>query len=165
MAKYAENTTVTVERSQAEIQGLIQRYGARKYASGYDEDTRLAVIQFEMTGRRVMFRLHLPDIDDDRFALDGRGRERSQTAWANAYDQECRRLWRSLLLVIKAKLESVESGVESFEEAFLPQIVIPGTGQTYGQFAVPQIAAVYEHGELPPMLPGLSDVRQLGSGR
>jgi hypothetical protein len=165
MARYAENTTVTIERSQAEIQGLIQRYGARKFASGYDDDARLAVIQFEMTGRRVMFRLHLPDIDEDRFALDGRGRARSQTAWANAYDQECRRLWRSLLLVIKAKLESVESGVETFDEAFLPQIVIPGTGQTYSEYSLPQIAAVYERGELPPMLPGLSDIRALGPGR
>jgi len=164
MARYAENTTVPIERSQAEIQGLIQRYGARKFASGYDEDARLAVIQFEMTGRRVMFRLSLPNLDDERFAVDARGRQRSHSAWTNAYDQECRRLWRSLLLVIKAKLESVESGVESFEEAFLPQIVIPGTGQTYGEYAVPQIAAVYEHGDLPPMLPGLSNVRALSSG-
>ena len=161
MARYAETTTVAVERSQAEIQKLIQRYGARKCVSGFDEDARMAAIQFEMHDRRVAFRLKLPDINEDRFAYDGRGRERSQSAWDSAYDQECRRLWRSLLLVIKAKLESVESGVESFEEAFLPQIIVPGTGgQTYGEFAVPQIAESYRTGQLPALLPGLPDGRR-----
>jgi hypothetical protein len=167
MARYAETTTVPVSRSQAEIQSLIRRYGARKFVSGFDEDVRIAAIQFEMHGRRIAFRLRLPDSNDDQFRYDGRGRERSTSAWENAYQQECRRLWRSLLLVIKAKLESVESGVETFEEAFLPQIVLPGTdGQTVGEFAVPQLEIAYQRGTLPAMLPGVTerDVLALGSG-
>lgn len=153
MARYAENTTVSVERTQAEIQRLIQRYGARNVAHATNDDARQAAIQFEMHDRRVSFRLQLPD--PANFRRDSRGRQRTQSAWQNAYDQECRRLWRSLLLVIKAKLESVESGVESFEEAFLPQIMIPGAGgQTYGDFAIPQIAESYRTNSLPALLPG-----------
>jgi hypothetical protein len=153
MARYAEGTTVSVEKSQAEIQALIRRYGARRFASGYDEDSGTAVIQFEIHGLRVMFRLQLPDSTDDQFRLDGRGRARTQAAWESAYEQECRRMWRSLVMVIKAKLESVESGIETFEEAFLPQIVVPGSGgQTFGQMAVPQIAESYRTGDLPPLL-------------
>lgn len=160
MTRYAEATTVTVEKSKAELEALIKRYQARKVMTGYDEDQRLAVIQFEMRDRRVMFRLRLPAPGADEFQYDGRGYQRSSAAATKAYEQEERRLWRSLLLVIKAKLESVDSGIESFEEAFLSQLVIPGTGGTYGDFAVPQIAHVYATGELPAMLPALGPGRQ-----
>lgn len=162
--RYAEKTTVTVERSEAEIKALVNRYGARKYMSGTDEDAGLSIIQFEMQDRRVLFRLQLPTEDAEDFLYDGRGRRRTDTQVRNAYEQECRRLWRSLVITIKAKLESVESGIEGFEEAFLPQIVIPGAGgRTYGEFALPQIAQVYERGQLPSLLPGV-DMPALGSG-
>ncbi len=167
MARYAEGTTVPVERSRAEIEALVARYGARKFASGYDEDARLAVVQFELNDRRILFRLHLPDPADREFTHDGRGRQRTALQRDNAYQAECRRLWRSLVLVLKAKLESVESGVESFDSAFLAQLVLPNTaGRTYGDIALPQIAHVYATGELPPLLPGVDPgVLQLGAGR
>lgn len=168
MARYAESTTVTVEKSKAEIEQVVKRFGARKLATGYDEDAGVAVIQFEVRDRRVLFRLTIPDWEDEQFLWDGRGYERKDAARLSAHAQEERRLWRSLYLVIKAKLESVESGIESFEEAFLPQIVIPGAdGRTYSDFAVPQIEHVYRTGQLPSLLPGVapSDLRQLESGR
>lgn len=167
MARYAEGTTVPVERSRAEIEALVARYGARKFASGFDEDARLAVVQFELNDRRVLFRLHLPDPTSRAFTHDGRGRQRTAAQQENAYQAECRRLWRSLVLVLKAKLEAVESGVEAFEEAFLAQLVIPGAGgRTYGDFALPQIAHVYATGDLPPMLPGVDPgVLRLGGGQ
>lgn len=161
--RYAEKTTVPVERSEAEIKTLVQRYGARKFMSGTDEDAGLSIIQFEMRDRRVLFKLQLPSENDPAFRYDGRKRRRTDTQVRAAYEQECRRLWRSLVITIKAKLESVESGIESFEEAFLSQLVIPGAGmKTYGEYALPQIAHVYESGELPALLPG---IRELGSGR
>lgn len=165
MTRYAEGTTVPVERSEAEIKRLVARYGARRYATATDEDAGVAVIQFEMHDRRVLFRLQLPG--ESGFRLDGRGRERSDTARRNAYEAECRRMWRALVITIKAKLESVESGIETFESAFLAQIVIPGAGgRTYGEFALPQIAAVYETGQLPALLPGIepAELPALGDG-
>lgn len=148
---YAEDTKVTIGASQAEIQRLIQRYGAKRYATAYDEDSRTAVIQFDAEGLRVMFRLTLPHPDD--FTYDTADRKRTAEARRNAYDKECRRLWRALALVIKAKLESVESGIESFEEAFLPQLLIPGSGgQTFSEFAVPEIRESYRTNTLPPLL-------------
>lgn len=153
MSRYASRTTVPVERSEAEIKATLQRYGARRFMSGTDEDAGLSVIQFEMHDRRVMFRLQVPPVD--AFATDRAGRQRSATAARNAWEQEQRRLWRALLITIKAKLESVESGIETFEEAFLPQIVLPGPGmRTYGDVAVPQIAEVYATGHLPALMDG-----------
>lgn len=164
MSRYAEGTEVPAERSRAEIERIISRYGATRFAYGWDAGT--IVIQFEMRDRRVLFRLALPDPDDRAFRLTSQGRARSESARQSAYEQAVRQRWRALALVIKAKLESVESGIESFEEAFLPQIVLPG-GMTVGGFVVPQIAAAYERAALPALLPGLSagDVPALGSGR
>ena len=167
MARYAESTTVTVEKSKAEIEQIVRKYGAQKFASGYDEDTGTAVIQFEMRDRRDFFRLTIPDANDGQFRRDGRGYARTDAARIRAHAQEERRLWRALFMVIKAKLESVESGIESFEEAFLSQLVIPGAGgRTYGDYAIPQIAHVYATGTLPPLLPGIepNDIPALGPG-
>ena len=46
--------------------------------------------------------------------------------------KETRRRWRCLLITIKAKLECIETGIETFEEAFLAHIVTE-TGQTIYQ--------------------------------
>jgi hypothetical protein len=73
-------------------------------------------------------------------------------ASSKRYDQECRQRWRALLLVIKAKLEAVESGIACFEEEFLAHIVLPN-GQQVGQWLRPQLAFAYERGNMPPMLP------------
>ena len=165
MARFAEGTTVPVERSRAEIEALITRYGARKFASGWDDESGLAVIQFEMLDRRIQFRLHLPDPQSRELTHDGRGRQRTAVQRENAYQAECRRLWRSLVLVLKAKLESVESGVETFEQAFLANVVLPG-GMTVGDYLAPQIAESYRTGQLPPMLPGVDpSVLALGRGQ
>lgn len=165
MARYAEGTTVSIESSQAEIARLISRYGARKYASGFDEDAHLAVIQFEAHDRRVQFRLHMPNPSSREFTHNARGQKRTDTQTGNAYQAECRRLWRSLVMVIKAKLESVESGIETFEQAFMANVVLPG-GMTVGEFMSPQIAESYRTGQMPPMLPGVDpSVLALGRGQ
>jgi hypothetical protein len=63
-----------------------------------------------------------------------------------------RRLWRALLLAIKAKLEVVESGLAIFEEEFLSNIVMPD-GCTVGEHARPWIAEAYETGRVKGLLP------------
>lgn len=54
-----------------------------------------------------------------------------------------RQRWRALFLVIKAKLESVESRIATFEEEFLAHIVLPDD-RTVADHIVPRIAQVYE---------------------
>jgi hypothetical protein len=63
-------------------------------------------------------------------------------------EDERKRRWRALLLTIKAKLVSVENGIEKFEEAFLAHIVIAG-GLTVGQKALPELAEIYKTGIAP----------------
>lgn len=149
---YAATTTVPVAKTKTEIEETLARYGATGF--GYMSQGRTNVVMFEMQGRRVLLRVTIPDPDSREMRYGAGGRSLSERQRAARIAQVERQRWRALLLVIKAKLESVESRIESFDQAWLPHIVIPSTGQTYGDFAIPQLQDVYEHHELPPMLPG-----------
>lgn len=147
---FAKGTTVSVAKSKAEIEHMLSRYGVKGYQSGWQNDR--AAILFEANGRRVRFTLNLPT--DTEFAKAEKNK-RSESAMKVACEAEHRRLWRALALVIKAKLESVESGIESFENAFLSSIVVPNAeGQTIGEWAAPKIQEAYAKAGLMPKMLG-----------
>ena len=150
MTRFAAATEVPVERSRAEIERLVNRYGATGFA--YMHATGKAVIVFEMAQRRVMFELPLPRRDDFK-RTGARNLERSPEAALAAWEQACRSAWRALRLVIQAKLEAVESGITTFEDEFLAHIVLPD-GQTVSQHVRPRIAAIYSGEKMQPLLPG-----------
>ncbi|WP_129138831.1 hypothetical protein [Modicisalibacter coralii] len=156
MARYAENTSVSSERSRAEIEQTLARYGADGFMYGWDGGT--AVLAFQMHGRRIRFDLTMPDRNDEAYTLTETGRERAPAQAAKSWEQACRQRWRALALVIKAKLEAVESGITVFEEEFLAHIVLPG-GNTVGRWMLPQVELSYETGQMPPLLPGPDDKR------
>ena len=153
MAKYAAATGVPAERSRNEIERTLTRFGATAFAYGWSADRSFAQIMFEMGGRRIRFSLPLPDRSDKAFTHSPSGSRRTETSMRAAYDQEVRRLWRSLLLVIKAKLEAVATGIVSAEEEFLAHVVLP-SGETVGDWVEPQLKAVYGRGDMPALLPG-----------
>lgn len=153
MARFAENTSVSVEKSRAEIESLIVRYGATSTA--FMNAPGRALIMFEANGRRIMFELPLPDREERRFQRDGRGSVRTADKKLEAWEQACRQRWRALALVIKAKLEAVESGITSFEDEFLAHVVMPD-GKTVATHIKPRIAEAYEDGSMVPLLPAPS---------
>jgi hypothetical protein len=132
---YAEKTKVPVEQSRAEIEKTLSRYGADRFM--WFTEPQRAVLIFEGKGRRIRFDLPVPDGQDEKAA-----RIRRQK-------------WRSFLLCIKAKLDSVESGIETFEEAFLAHVVMPD-GKTVAEHARPRIAEAYNGGEIKALLPAPS---------
>lgn len=138
--KYAAGTSVTPERTKAAIESLLQRHGATTTITGYDAETRQAVVQFKMRGRSVRLVLTLPDQRDAAFTRTERGRARTASAAAEAHAQEVRRRWRALLLVLTAKLAAVEDGITTFEAEFLSHLVLTD-GRTVGSVVVPQIEA------------------------
>jgi hypothetical protein len=150
MMGFAEGTTVSVEKSRAEIEKMITRYGAASTA--FMSAPGRAVVCFEANSRRVMFELKLPDITEKQFQRDGRGSVLSQPKRAEKWEQACRQRWRALALVIKAKLEAVESGITAFEDEFLAHIVMPD-GQTVATHIKPRIAEAYAGGQMLALLP------------
>jgi hypothetical protein len=150
MAKFAESTTVSVEKSRAEIEKLITRYGATSTA--FMNAPGRAIVCFEATGRRIMFELKLPDQTEKRFQRDGRGSTVGPAKRMEKWEQACRQCWRALALVIKAKLEAVETGITSFEDEFLAHIVMPD-GQTVATHIKPRIAEAYASGQMLALMP------------
>ncbi len=149
---YAKDTSVSVERSKAEIERVVMKYGAASFASFSSRDE--ARIAFEASGRHIIFVLPLPSQDDDRFKkIPAKRRVRRPEQQYAAWEQECRAKWRALLLCIRAKLESVEAGIETFEEAFLAHVMMPD-GRTIADHITPRIEIVYKSGKIQPLLPG-----------
>ncbi len=146
---YAEKTAVPSDRSRAEIERTLRRYGAEGFMYGWKGD--YAVIAFEAGNRQIKFTLPMPNIDDPKIRETPTGREKSDSAIEKAYEQSVRQRWRALALVIKAKLEAVEAGITMFEEEFLAHIVLPG-GETVGSLMIPQVQIAYETGEMPTLL-------------
>lgn len=127
---YAKRTKVGTDQTRYEIEKTLKRYGAEAFSYGSDDRLGMAVIMFRAHNRKIRFTLRLPK---------------------NATDQTTRSLWRALLLCVKAKLESVESKIETFEEAFMAHVVLPD-GKTTSEWLMPQIAAAYESGNMPTEL-------------
>ena len=145
--KYASKTSVSSEKSRAEIEWVLKRYGADEFA--YMSKPGKAAIAFKVQNRSIRMIVPLPD--PKNFELSPSGRDWGVDRGLKAWEQACRQRWRALALVVKAKLEAVESGVATFEQEFLPYTLLPD-GRTAGEWALPQIEKAYEIGKMPPLL-------------
>jgi len=131
---YARNTSVAPEKTRGHIEKELKRYGATSFA--YGTEIGRAFVGFQTKDRRVKF--ILPLVPPPR-------------STPKQQQQFERTRWRALLLSIKAKLEAVESGIETFDEAFMPHIVMPN-GQTMAEHSLPYIREAYSTGKMPPLL-------------
>lgn len=96
---YAERTQVPFDKTVRDIMAMVKKAGAQQVGQ-MEEAERLTII-FALADRQIRFRV----------------------AWEKTPASQRQRA-RALMLVIKAKLESVASGVETFEQAFLANIVM-----------------------------------------
>lgn len=136
--RYAAGTRAPVDASRREVERVLARYGADGFHYGWErryipagdggsaKEEGHAVLGFLINRRRIQIDVPMPD--DPR---------------------EQRRMWRVMLLLIKAKLEAVESGIGTLESEFLANIVIH-TGQTIGGVLLPRLTEVVESGRLLP---------------
>lgn len=128
MMAYAERTQVPFNKSITDIMTMLRKAGADQVGQ-MEEQNRMTIL-FAMRDRRVRFRV----------------------TW-EASDAAKRQRARALLLVIKAKLESIESGVETFEEAFLANIVTSNNDTVYERISE-DLAIEAESGSVRPFLLG-----------
>jgi hypothetical protein len=123
---YATRTEVPVTKSKADIEKTVRKYGADAFATM--QRGNMAQVAFTLAGRNILFRMIVPD-----------GAQKERT------------IWRALLLTIKAKCESAESGIETLEEAFMANVVMPD-GRTVSETVTPAIEDGYS-GKNVPLLP------------
>ena len=143
MSGYARNTSVPVDRSKAEIERTLARYGAEKF--GYLVDRGESVIGFEVRGRAVRMRLSMPEKPP---ASSGRAARGARAAEVK-HERAVRQRWRALALVVKAKLEAIESGIATFDDEWLAYLVTK-SGTTVGEQVLPQL--LMRNGSEPLML-------------
>lgn len=147
MSRYATGTDVSAARSRAEIERIVVRYGADGFVCGWDGGN--AQIMFRAHGRFVRFTVKEPELEE--FAKTPTGRSRDMKAQRKEQAKETSRRWRVLALVIKAKLEAVESGVVTFEDEFLAQTVLPDSS-TVGDWVRAKVEGAYKSGKMPKLL-------------
>jgi hypothetical protein len=175
MSRYAEGTSVPMDRSRAEAEKTLVRYGAHAFA--YSWEQRVEVIPARCTANgctksdpdycRREHRWMVTEQRRDtrqvvilgfRMTLDGTEREvrlevpmptEREAGTKAKLDAATRQRWRALVLVLKAKLEAVASGISTLETEFLAGIVMPD-GRTLGSHVIPRLTEVVEHGRLLP---------------
>lgn len=140
---YAEKTSVPFEKSIGEVMTLIRRAGAEQV--GQMEGPNGFVVQFALKDRMIKFAVPFETMDQMPYR-DGRGSPLSDSARKARAEQSRRQRGRALLLTIKAKLESIESGVETFEQAFLAHVVMPDGATIYERISR-GIAIEYKSGK------------------
>lgn len=138
MRAYAEKTKVPIERSRTEIENLFRKYKAEEFA--YSQQGRAFIIVFKLHDRVVRFTLERAIRE-----VGGMGEERAA--------QENRRRWRSLVLILKAKLEAVHSGILTMDEEFLPYTQM-ADGRTVAEWAVTELHPALSAGTMPRALLG-----------
>lgn len=139
---YAATTSVAFEKSVSEIVTLVRKAGAQQI--GQMEDTDWFTVGFKLEDRAIKFTITFPSLDDMP-KYNGRQQFLTTAQRQDRLDQAKRQRGRALLLVIKAKLEAVESHIETVEEAFLAHIVL-ADGRTVYERAKEQIALEYRDG-------------------
>jgi len=150
---YAKDTSVSAESSRAEIKKTLRRYGASDFGYMSREGGRFAVIAFRILSRSIRFELELPDPKSKSFThTPSRALERSPAQAAAAWEQATRQRWRALALVVKAKLEAVESGIATIDEEFLAWTVRPD-GRTVWQEIGPASLETISSGRAARLLP------------
>jgi hypothetical protein len=114
--RYAEGTKVSVESSRGEITGILAKHGVQKM--GWMGQPSGDQLMFELDGGSYRFDIVKPTMEEVR------------RDYPNAYDPqakldgEWRRRWRANVLLLKAKLEFIESGDTTLDRELLAYRVL-----------------------------------------
>jgi hypothetical protein len=152
---YAAGTKVSVEKSKAELDGLLGKHGAGSRGIMHDEARAVAAVIFVLEGRKYRIEVPMPTPSDVDAAWK---KKQPPGAWKWGYtqvekwkrerlEQLARERWRGLVLLVKAKLEIVRMGVSSFEREFLADLLLPNgetAHQTIGTYMKKLLANGYE---------------------
>lgn len=136
---FAAETKVPISRTQEEIRKLIVEKHRGSHYGMMEEPNQVHVV-FRLVERNIRFTLPMP----------ARPQRPAEIA---RHEKLLRSRWRALLLVIKAKLESVESKIETFEEAFFAHVVMPGGETVYEQLKEPLRLRYQDNSNIPLLAP------------
>jgi len=157
---YAEGTSVSVERSKAELDGILARYGATQRGTFVDDEKGLAIVMFQLASRSFKIEVPLPK-PEPKPKIEPRGwwswTTVKKSAWVVAkHQQACRERWRAVVLMVKAKLELVEIGISTAEREFFADMMLPD-GRRLHAALEDDLAKAYLTGGPPTLLLGMGE--------
>lgn len=115
--RYAEGTKVSVDSSRGELTGILTTHGVKRMGWFGDADSG-DELQFELGDGQFRLRIAKPTLAE------------VLRDYPNAYDPaakldgEWRRRWRANVLLLKAKLEFIDSGDTTLDRELLPYRVL-----------------------------------------
>lgn len=122
--RYAEGTKVSVESSRGEITGILAKHGVQRmgWMGGPDGDQ----LMFELAGGSYRLDIRKPTAAELRARDGDQYTYPDNVDWHGKVDGEWRRRWRANVLLLKAKLEFIESGDTTLERELLPYRLLKG---------------------------------------
>lgn len=145
---YADGTKVPVKTSRDEIENMVAKHGGDQILVGAIDGK--SIVQFRARNRYIRLTIYAATERDRKVGYTPTGQERTGKSLATALDQENRRRWRSMALLVKAKFTAIDDGIVSFEDEWLAETVM-ANGQTVKEQIQPQLAASYDSGEMGPL--------------
>jgi hypothetical protein len=140
---YVLGASISSAASRVEIQDMLTGYGATGFRCGWEEGR--AAIAFTAGNRQFRLVLALPRSADLAGSAGDPLQPRRPGTGTKSPEETARRCWHRLALLIRAKLEAVDSGIVTFDQEFLAYMVLPGGGTVF-QEAAPAIGTAYATG-------------------
>lgn len=131
-----ENAT-SGDKALGEIQKLLRGFGCNKFGSMVDDEERSLTVQFEHRGKMVSVKASFAGYAaawTKEHPHTSRMRKSKQEHERQAYDKASIAVYSILRDWIKGQVTAIETGILSFEGAFLGQILLPN-GQTVLDYA------------------------------
>jgi hypothetical protein len=134
-----QHSETPVAKSQEDIRRILAKYGADGVQFSEDWKAMLLFVRFLYTlgkiQHSVVFRVPIPKAE----SVSPGGRYRSPSARQKLQEQYERGIWRAVFWAIKSRMESVDFGIETFQEAFLSHFEVPGSDKQIGEFLIPRL--------------------------
>lgn len=143
---YANGTVVPAEKSRMELEKILRRAGAVQH--GFMNDGQCAMVAFILDGRHIKLSIKIPTLQEmqarSKYSYD-------EKRLLRMVDQEERRLWRVMVLLVKAKLEAVAQGLSDVQREFLADLVVEN-GKTVSEVLHAQLDEVRRGGKVKLLL-------------
>jgi hypothetical protein len=141
---YAAGTSVSAEKSRAELETMLGKYGATDRGFRVNDTLGTAAVMFVIGGKKFRIDVPMPKRGLAENNTPGQPNPRGWFGWDSAkrqqykdkqYEQACRERWRGFVLLVKAKLEAIRIGLSSIEREFAADLLLANGKTVHEQIA------------------------------
>lgn len=141
---YAAGTHVSAEKSRAELETMLGKYGATDRGFRVNDTLGTAAVMFVIAGKKYRIDVPMPQRGLAENNRPDQQNPRGWFGWDSAkrqqykdkqYEQACRERWRGFVLLVKAKLEAVRIGLSSVDREFAADLLLSNGKTVHEQIA------------------------------